>query len=232
LGGYRDRIQTSVTIPVSPTHETVETAIARARLGFRILKIKGGLDPEEDVHRVRAVRRALPELSLRLDADGGYSVKQALDVARALKDHLEMLEQPTPADDLQGLGQVTQNSPVPILADQSATGPASVLKLASQHIANGVSVKLATCGGFRCARQVDSIDRAAHMATMVSCVIEPALLISAGLSLALSSPNVRYSDLDGHLDLVNDPSIVGFKLVDGWLVASEASGLGGSLDLG
>jgi len=232
LGGYRDRIQTSVTIPISPTHETVETAIARARLGFRILKIKGGLDPEEDVHRVRAVRRALPELSLRLDADGGYSVKQALDFARALKDHLEMLEQPTPAADLQGLGQVTQNSPVPILADQSAAGPASVLKLASQHIVNGVSVKLATCGGFRCARQVDSIARAAHMATMVSCVIEPALLISAGLSLALSSPNVRYGDLDGYLDLVNDPSIVGFKLVDGWLVASETSGLGGSLDLG
>ena len=232
LGGYRDRIQSSATIPLAPVDESVELARARARLGFRILKIKGGVNPEQDVHRVRAIRRALPGLTLRLDADGGYTVAQALDVARALKDHLEMLEQPTPAADLQGLGQVTRHSPLPILADQSAAGPASVLELASQRIASGVSVKLATCGGFRCARQVDSIARAAHIATMVSCTIEPALLISAGLSLALSSPNVHYGDLDGHLDLVNDPSLVNFKLVDGWLVASETPGLGGRVSLG
>ncbi len=47
------------------------------------MKIKGGIDPESDVHRVQAIRRALPELLLRLDADGGYTVQQALDVARA-----------------------------------------------------------------------------------------------------------------------------------------------------
>ena len=232
LGGYRDRIQSSATIPLAPVDESVELARARARLGFRILKIKGGVNPEQDVHRVRAIRRALPGLTLRLDADGGYTVEQALDVARALKDHLEMLEQPTPAADLQGLGQVTRHSQLPILADQSAAGQASVLELASQRIASGVSVKLATCGGFRCARQVDSIARAAHIATMVSCTIEPALLISAGLSLALSSPNVHYGDLDGHLDLLNDPSLVNFKLVDGWLVASETPGLGGRVSLG
>jgi L-alanine-DL-glutamate epimerase-like enolase superfamily enzyme len=232
LGGYRDRIQTSATIPIASVDESVELARARARLGFRILKIKGGIDPEDDVHRVRAIRRTLPGLALRLDADGGYTVEQALDVARALKDHLEMLEQPTPPADLQGLGQVTRHSPLPILADQSAAGPASVLELASRGIASGVSVKLATCGGFRCARQVDSIARAARMATMVSCTIEPALLISAGLSLALSSPNVRYGDLDGHLDLLNDPSLVNFKLVDGWLVAGESPGLSGKAGLG
>ena len=231
LGGYRNRIQTSITIGIVPIKETVEMARDRARQGFRILKIKGGLDPEDDVLRVRAIHKALPHLTLRLDADQGYTVKQALDVARALEGRLEMLEQPTPAADLDGLHQVTKHSPVPILADQSMVGPASALEIAARRAADGLSVKLATCGGLRCARQVDTIARAAKMTTMVSCVNEPALLTAAGLSLALSSPNVRYGDLDGHFDLVGDPTVPGFLLEEGWLIATDVPGLGCSVDL-
>ena len=232
LGGYRNRIQTSVTIPLAPVQESVEIAQARAHLGYRILKIKGGLDPAEDVRRVQAIHRALPNHVLRLDADGGYNVQEALDVARALKGKLEMLEQPTPPDDLTSLRRVTELSPVQILADQSVTGPASALLLAANRAAGGMSIKLATCGGLRCARQIDAIARAARISTMVGCFIEPALLITAGLSLALSSPNVRYCDLDGNLDVVDDPSRPGFRLEDGWLVANDIPGLGYSVELG
>jgi L-alanine-DL-glutamate epimerase-like enolase superfamily enzyme len=231
LGGYRDRIQTSITIGLDDVSATVETARARTRDGFRILKLKGGLDPELDVRRVRAVRRALPDLTLRLDADQGYSIQAALDVARALEGKLEFIEQPTPADDLPALRQVTENSPIPILADESLHGPASALEIANQRAAHGVSTKLATCGGLDCARQIDTIARVAHLSTMVGCMNEPALLIAAGLALALSSPNVRYGDLDGHFDLENDPSIPGFQFKDGWLIASETPGVGCRVDL-
>jgi L-alanine-DL-glutamate epimerase-like enolase superfamily enzyme len=232
LGGYRDRIQTSATIPIASVQESVEIARSRASLGYRMLKIKGGLDPEEDVHRVRAIHQALPEHILRLDADGGYSIQEALDIARALKGQLEMLEQPVSSTDLDGLCQITKSSPVPILADQSVTGPGSALDLAARHAANGISIKLAACGGLRCARQIDAIARAARLATMISCFIEPALLIAAGLSLALSSPNVRYGDLDGYIDLTNDPSKPSFRFEDGWLIASDVPGLGYSVELG
>ena len=230
LGGYRNRIQTSATVPIASVQESVEWAQERAGKGFRMLKVKGGVDPEEDVQRVKAIHRALPDHILRLDVDGGYTVREALDVARVLKGMLEMLEQPTPAHDLAALRQVTQLSPVPILADQSVTGPGTALELAASHAAHGLSVKLATCGGLRCARQVDSIARAARIATMVGCYIEPALLIAAGLSLALSSPNVRYGDLDGNLDLLDDPSQGSFRLEDGWLVAADVPGLGYSIN--
>jgi hypothetical protein len=63
-------------------------------------------------------------------------------------------------------------------------------------------------------------------------LIEPALLIAAGLSFALSSPNVKYADLDGYLELVFDPSDAGFQLKDGWLTASEVPGLGCTVNLG
>jgi L-alanine-DL-glutamate epimerase-like enolase superfamily enzyme len=231
LGGYRNSIQTSVTIPITSVSESVEIAREKAKSGFRMLKIKGGIDPEEDVRRVRDIHRSLPHHILRLDPDGGYSVQAAIEVARALEGKIEMLEQPTPADDLEGLYQVKEQSPVPILADQSVVGPASVLELASARCADGVSVKMATCGGLRCAEQIDAIARAAKMATMVSCVIEPALLIAAGLSFTLSSPNVQYADLDGHLDLIDDPSEPGFILKEGWLTASEVPGLGCTVNL-
>ena len=231
LGGYRNRIQTSITINVGSVREAVKTALERAQQGFRILKIKGGLSPGEDVRRVQAVHDALPALTLRLDADQGYTIQQAIDVAGALQGRLEMLEQPTPAADLEALSQVTEHSPIPILADESVTGPPSALDIASRRAADGLSVKLVACGGFRCARQIDAIARAANMATMVGCVHEPALLIAAGLSFALSSPGVRYSDLDGHFDLVNDPTVPGFIFSDGWLIATEVPGLGCTVEL-
>jgi L-alanine-DL-glutamate epimerase-like enolase superfamily enzyme len=231
LGGYRHRIQTSITISRASLQETVELARDYARQGFRILKIKSSHEPEEDVRRMRAVRDALPGVTLRLDVEGGYAVQQALDVARALEGGLEMIEQPTPADDLQVLREVTQRSPVPILADESVKGPSSALDVASLRAADGLNVKLATCGGLHCARQMDAIARAAQMATMVGCVHEPALLIAAGLGFALSSANVRYGDLDGSFYLVSDPTIPSFQLEEGWLVARDVPGLGCTVEL-
>jgi L-alanine-DL-glutamate epimerase-like enolase superfamily enzyme len=231
LGGYRDRILTSVTINVGPVDETVSLAQDRARQGFRILKLKGGIDADLDVRRVRAVHDALPHCALRLDADQGYTVEEAVEVARALADVLEMLEQPTPADDLDALRQVTVQSSIPVLADESVVGPQSALDIAIQRAADGLSLKLATCGGLRCARQIDAIARSARLATMVGCINEPALLVAAGLGFALSSPNVRYGDLDGHLDLVGDPSRPHFLLQDGYLVATDVPGLGCTVDL-
>ena len=232
LGGFRDRMQTSITVSVASVGETVEMAKDRARQGFRILKIKGGLNADEDVRRIHAVCDALPGITVRLDADGGYSVADSIAVARALGDRLEMLEQPVPAGEgVQALRRVREQSPVPILADQSAIGPASALEIAGARATDGISIKLATCGGLSCARQMDSVARAAHLTTMVGCVHEPALLIAAELAFALSSPAVRYGDLDGFIDLVGDPTVPGFELNEGWLIATDTPGVGCTVEM-
>ncbi|HLF89841.1 MAG TPA: dipeptide epimerase [Anaerolineales bacterium] len=231
LGGYRTQVQTSATIPVASVEESIERAKERARRGFKMLKVKGGTDPDTDIQRMRAIKRALPEHILWLDADGGYTVEQALDVARALKGKISVLEQPTPPGDQDALARVTNNSPIPIFADQSVCDPASALSLAANRAVGGMSIKMATCGGFRGARQIDAIARAARLMTMVSCVIEPSLLIAAGLHFALSSPSVEYVDLDGHLELVHDPTAAGFELKDGCFTVRDVPGLGCTVDL-
>ena len=72
LGGYRNRLQTSVTIPLSSVSESVTIAQKWVDQGYRMLKVKGGENPEEDVRRVKAIRRSLPDITIRLDADGGF----------------------------------------------------------------------------------------------------------------------------------------------------------------
>jgi L-alanine-DL-glutamate epimerase-like enolase superfamily enzyme len=181
LGGYRARIQTSATVPLGRIEESVAVAQMWVKKGFRMLKIKGGLDPQADIERVQAIHRGLPNLLLRLDPDGGYSIQEALDVARVLGNQLEMLEQPTSPDDLESLFQVTRNSPVPVLADQCISGPKSALELATHHSADGFSIKIGACGGINNARQMDGIARAAGLVMMVSCLIEPALLVATNV---------------------------------------------------
>ncbi len=232
LGGYRDRIQTAATINLAPVKETVELARDRARQGFRILKLKGGRDPEEDVARVRAVHTALPHHLLRLDAEQGYTVRQVRDVTRVLAGLLELLEQPLPVTaDVAELAQLTARSEVPLFADESVKGPDSVLALASQRAVHGLSIKLATCGGLHCARQIDAIARAAHLAITVGSINEPALLTAAGLAFALSTPGVQTTDLDGYLDLTHDPSRPRFLLEEGWLIATDVPGVGCTVEL-
>lgn len=232
LGGYRNRIPTSATLPIEPLEQTIQRADKLTSAGFRILKLKGGLDADEDVQKIKALQRAYPDIILRLDPDGGYSVREALSVARQLDGVIEMLEQPTPPDDLDAIGNMTSHSKVPILADQCADDPERALRIAANKLADGICIKIATCGGIRPAQQINDLTRVANLRTMVSCVIEPAMLIAAGLGVALSSPNVSYCDLDGHLDLENDPSQPGFRLEEGELVAPEVPGLGCRFDLG
>jgi L-alanine-DL-glutamate epimerase-like enolase superfamily enzyme len=142
-----------------------------------------------------------------------------------------MLEQPTAIEDLDGLLQVTRHSKLPVLADQCISGPKSALDLVIDHYADGFSIKIGACGGLNHARQMDGIARAVGLVMMVSCLIVPALLTAAGLSFALSSPNISYADLDGYLDLENDPTLPGFQLQDGWLVATDVPGLGCAVEI-
>jgi L-alanine-DL-glutamate epimerase-like enolase superfamily enzyme len=228
LGGYRDRIMTSVTVNIGSVGDTVKMARERARQGFRILKIKGGLDAQADVQRVNAVATALPNFTLRLDGEQRYTLQEALDVCRALAGKIEILERPLPPEDVPSLRELTRFSPVPIVV---AVEPAAALRIAADRAAHGLSVRLATCGGLQCGRQIDAIARSARLATMVGCINEPALLTAAGLGFALSSPNVRYVDLDGYIDLADDPTRPRFILADGWLIASEVPGLGCTVDL-
>jgi L-alanine-DL-glutamate epimerase-like enolase superfamily enzyme len=228
LGGYRDRMTTSVTVGILPEYETVAQARDWVKRGFKVLKLKGGLDAASDAARVFKVREAVGnQIALRFDANEGYTVEQALwFIDRTRPARIELLEQPTPKGHPDLLGQVTRKGDVPIMADESLTTLRDAFLLAAEDVVDMLNVKLMKVGGIAEATEINSVAKAARLEVMVGCLDESALGISAALHFALSDRNVAYADLDGHFDLKDDPADGAVILDDGTLFPRDQPGLG------
>ena len=228
LGGFRHAIPTSITIGILPLDETIEQARKHLKDGFTILKLKGGLSLSEDIEKVLKLREQLgKDFLLRFDANQGYSFEQSVAFVDRIKSaNLEIIEQPTSQKKDERLGQVTQAVSVPVMADESIKTLKDAFRLASNGRIDMINIKLMKMGGIFESQHINSVAKAAGLEVMIGCLDESALGISAGLHFALSRANIEFADLDGHLDLLNDPFSGLFHLKNGILTPADTPGLG------
>ncbi|MFD2099286.1 mandelate racemase/muconate lactonizing enzyme family protein [Flagellimonas iocasae] len=227
LGGYRTEIATSITIGILPLEETLKLASDYIKQGFFILKIKGGHSLQEDIEKLKKIRECFPHIQLRFDGNQGYSVEETIAFNKAVKEvNIEILEQPTKPGFDKHLGEVRDSIHMPIMADESLKSVKDAFRLAKNQRIDMVNIKLMKVGGIHEGLRVNAVAKAANLEAMVGCLDECSLGISAGLHFALSRSNVKYADLDGHLEFKNDPFSGLFHLKNGILRPNERYGLG------
>src|SRR5262249_1924318 len=173
-----------------------------AAAAFPILKLKLGVP--EDRQNFAALREAAPEKLVRVDANEGWKTKeQALAMIEwlAADGRVQFVEQPMPAaSNPKDFAWLKQRSPLPIFADESCLALNDV-PLCGECF-HGVCVKLAKSGGITRSREILEAARQAGLQTMLGCMIETSVLISAAAHLAALAD---YLDLDGNLLITNDP---------------------------
>ena len=195
-----DRVPpTTYTVGIDPPERMAEKASAAVDAGFERLKIKLGTD--DDRARFDAVRDAAPDAEVRVDANAAWDADAAVEAAGWLADGgVTMLEQPVPADDIDGLRRVTEATTMAVCADEACRTATDVPRVADA--CDVVNVKLVKCGGPRAARRLIHAAHAHRLSTMLGCMVASCASIAAAVHLA---PLVEYADLDGALLLESDP---------------------------
>jgi L-alanine-DL-glutamate epimerase-like enolase superfamily enzyme len=177
-----DAIPVNRTLPAGPSDEVAAAALRGLHDGYSCFKLKVGLP--DDADRVAAVRDALGTWpALRLDANGAWTVAEAVAAIEALAVHdLELVEQPCAT--LEELAEVRARVETPIAADEPIHTAADVLRAAELGACDAVNVKLAGSGGFVPARDALRAAREAGMSAWLSSTLDGPWTIAASLQLA------------------------------------------------
>ncbi len=229
LGRVHDALSTSITIGIKPLEETLAETAEYVSRGFRILKVKIGLDLPRDLDRLARLRESVgPRVAIRADGNQGYSVEETLRffLETAPLD-LEFLEQPLPAAEVEAMRALPEAIRERIAADESLLTEEDARALAAPPRACGIfNIKLMKCGGIAPARRIAAVAESAGIRLMWGCMDESRISIAAALHAAFSCPATRYLDLDGSLDLARDVASGGFLLENGVMRTADAAGLG------
>ena len=186
---------------------------------FNILKVKLGRDNDKEM--IRTIR-SVSALPIAVDANQGWSDRQyALDMIHWLKEQgIVMIEQPMPREQLDDIAWITQQSPLPVFADESLQRLNDVTALKGAF--TGINIKLMKCTGMREAWKMVTLARALDMKVMVGCMTETSCAVSAAAQL---SPVVDFADLDGNLLISND-RFKGMEVINGKITLNDLPGIG------
>jgi L-alanine-DL-glutamate epimerase-like enolase superfamily enzyme len=208
---------TSFTIGID-SPEVVQQKVKEAA-EFKILKVK--LGRENDREMIETIR-SVTDVTLCVDVNQGWKDKQmALEMIHWLNEQgVKYVEQPMPKESVDDIAWLTQNSPLPVIADEALQRLTDVQKTVGVY--SGINIKLMKCTGMREAHKMMNLALASNLKVMIGCMTETSCAISAAAQL---SPLATWADLDGNLLISND-RFEGVKIVDGKITLNDSPGIG------
>jgi o-succinylbenzoate synthase len=231
LGGHKKQLETDFTVSVNGPEEMGEDAVSYIQKGFNVLKVKVGKDDiAVDIERIREIRRRVGmDIKIRLDANQGWTEKDAIRAIRKLEDtglEIELVEQPVKANNIEGLKQVTDAVDTPIMADESVFTPKQAFQVLKTRSADLINIKLMKAGGIYQAQMINQLAETCGVECMVGSMIETRLGITAAAHLAASKQNLTRFDFDAPLMLAKEIVEGGIRYNGRVITMPDAPGLG------
>ncbi len=228
LGGKGNSKPISVTIGIENEKLSVKHARLYKRLGFKVIKLKVGLDVDADIKRVASIRKEIGNsVKLVADANQGYTFKEAqFFLSNAEAFNLGFLEQPVNFPDFNSLKRLKEGSNIPIMADESVKSIEDLRMLIDMNAVSMINIKLMKMGGITKAIKIANEARSKNIGVMLGCMEESRVGIAAGMHLSLSVNDIGFADLDAHLSHTNRFVYGGLKTVNGKNVIGKGYGLG------
>lgn len=234
LGGENNKtIITDYTVSIGDPLTMAAAAVKIKEQGYPAIKIKLGKDGKTDVERVKAIRKAVgDEIPLRIDANQGWKVKEAIETLKALAVFdIQHCEEPIARWKFMKLRKVKNNSPIPIMADESCGDDHDAERLIELNACDYFNIKLGKSGGIFKALKIVKLAEAAGIHLQVGAMIESRLAMTAFAHFALSSPLIEHFDFDTALMFSEDPVTGGIIYEkNGVVKVPEAIGLGAIID--
>jgi len=211
LGGSKSKnLETDITVGISSPEQMAMQALQFIQQGFRIVKVKLGKDPVEDVKRIKQIREAIGDKPLlRTDANQGWDYDGAVYALQNLDQYnIQFCEQPMRHWNDHRLPELRQLSPVKIMADESVFDHHDAERLIAAAACDYVNIKFSKSGGILEALKINAVCEQNKIPCMMGGMLESRIALSAFAHFALSQPNVVFNDMDtcmlGHkLDPVN-----------------------------
>ena len=235
LGGSCPTIESDITIHIDEPAAMAALAKEYVARGYRVLKIKTGINPEEDLEAIRQIREAVgPDIRLRIDANQGYDLCTAYRVLEEMKKlGVEAAEQPLPHWNIDGMAELRkQLHGIQIMADESVHDFHDANRVIKAGAADVINIKLMKCGGIYPALKINAAAEAAGIPCMLGCMADMKIAITAATSLIAAMRNIKEADMDSFL-FKKDPEMGmkgGFTYEGGTYTLSDKPGLGIDFD--
>lgn len=232
LKGEPREIVTDITLGIASAEEMAQKALVLKDSGAFALKVKLGKKPQEDIGRIKAIRKAVGfDIPIRIDANQGWSYEGAVEALTGMEAYkIQFCEQPMRTYNDHLLPELRTQTIVPIMADESVYNHHDAERLCKNDACDFINIKFSKSSGIYEALKIQAVAAEYQVPCMIGGMLESRLALAAKVHFAYASSNVKFYDLDtcmvGHLE---DPVVGGIQYNGYHITISDDWGIGADI---